>query len=400
MAAKTVQKRQPRRAIVLVPGMEDAERFEKRDVLVRNLETVERFPLTIGETVKVDGEEAVRLNAVVLRGGDGGGAPDLDVFEAYWYDLTNKPFTEGSKKKLRMGLGLLRYWLVSWRVWPALYESRFIALGMIVSGLLLVMWYLSIVIVAFNALGPEEHLLPNFDGLDGVNQIINTVEAKFRAYGDLEIWGSVALLLTFFQADSLVRKAQFAKQYLQNAADETGVGLRDRVKLRLRAVLSAVDQSGAYDEVYVVGHSFGSVIAIDVLAGWGHPEDMEKTTLVTWGSPIAVLRHRSYWLRGQLRDLRTESGLRRWFDFFANTDWMCTAVPEATDGINPVSTDLNFESSYGEKMTGGTHKLYYRDERALENLAQPPLAVVLRRIPHRQSSAGGSAAAPPPPSAK
>jgi hypothetical protein len=395
------RKRRQRRAVVLVPGMEHAERFAKRDILVRNMETVERYPLTTAEEVKIGGEKAIRLKSVVLRGAEGAGGPDIDIFEAYWFDLTNKPFTEGSKRKFRMGLGLLRYWLLSRRIWAALYESRFIAFGMVLSGALLVLWYFSIVIVAFNALGPDDNLLPRPDGLDLINGWTDALELKIRSWGDLKIWGSIAVLLTFFQADSLVRIAEFAKQYLLNAADETDVGLRDRVKMRVRAVLSAVFDSGYYDEVYVVGHSFGSVVAIDVLSGWGHPKDLEKMTLVTWGSPVAVLRHRSAWLRGQLENLRKSTGIRRWFDFHSRTDWMCTAIPPQDDGINPVSVDLNFEGSFTEKMTGGTHSLYYRNEQVLENLAVPVGRDRPRQIQHYKSSSSRSAlVSPKPPSSK
>lgn len=45
----------------------------------------------------------------------------------------------------------------------------------------------------------------------------------------------------------------------------------------------------AHDEVIVVGHSLGSVIAIDLVAGWPLRRDPDRLALVSLGSTSAVL---------------------------------------------------------------------------------------------------------------
>jgi hypothetical protein len=302
-----------RRAIVLIPGVRREERFFRRDTLVSNLETVESYPLRRGEAVEVAGDVGVRLTARPLRAASAPQGPDLDVFEAHWADMVPEQAELGPWQKLGSGLDMLAYWLLSWRTWRALAVSRYITLGLMAGGLLLVLWYVALVLVVADAV---------------------------------------------------------TKDYLENRPDETEVGLRDRMRNRVRTTLENVLEAG-YDEVVLVAHSFGSVIAIDLLADWPHRDDFARLRLVTLGSPIAVLGYRSRWLDAERRQLLQRPELDTWLDFHAPTDWLCTSVPGHADRYRAMSRELDLEAPLRQMLTGQTHMLYYRSSEVLETLAAP-----------------------------
>jgi hypothetical protein len=359
-----------RRAIVLVPGVKREERFFRRDTLVSNLETVEAFPLRRGDAVEVAGDVGVRLTPRPLRAVSAPPGPDLDVFEAHWADMVPEQVELGPWQKLGSGLDMLAYWLFSWRTWRALTVSRFITLGLMMGGLLLVLWYLALVLVVADAVTKDVTLTAGVRDVPVLGNLLQMFLDAAGMVGHWYWWALIAFVLSIVPVDALVQMARFAKDYLENRPDETEVGLRDRMRNRVRATLENVLEAG-YDEVLLVAHSFGSVLAIDLLADWPHRDDFARLRLVTLGSPIAVLGYRSKWVDAERRQLLERPELDIWLDFYAPTDWLCTAVPGHAERYPGMSRELDFEAPLRQMLTGQTHMLYYRCSEVLETLAAP-----------------------------
>ena len=73
-----------------------------------------------------------------------------------------------------------------------------------------------------------------------------------------------------------------------DALGEDRIGIRAKARTRVVDLLDSVyDGDEPYDEVHVIGHSLGSVIAVDALSEYG-PE-LTRTTLHTWGSMLSLL---------------------------------------------------------------------------------------------------------------
>lgn len=358
-----------RRAIVLIPGARREERFFRRDALINNLETVESFPLRRGEAVEVAGEVGVQLTARPIRSA-GPQGPDLDVFEAYWADMVPEQAELGPWQKLGSGLDMLAYWLFSWRTWRALAVSRYITFGLMAGGVLLVLWYVALALVVADAVTKDVTLTAEVADLPVLGSVLTWFLAAANMIGHWYWWALIAFVLSIVPVDGLVQLARFAKDFLENRPDETEVGLRDRMRHRVRATLENVLEAG-YDEVFLVAHSFGSVLAIDLLADWPHRDDFARLKLVTLGSPIAVLGYRSRWLDAERIQLLQRPELDTWLDFHAETDWLCTAVPGHADRYRDMSWQVDFEAPLRQMLTGQTHLLYYRSSEVLESLAAP-----------------------------
>lgn len=359
-----------KRAIILIPGLERVERFQRRDLLVANLQLVEARPLELAEDVTIAGETGKRLVPLPLRGGDGLG-PEIDVFEAYWADMAVAPGELSPWARLWSGFDLLLYWVLSPRTWRAFGRSWTIAFGLMAGGVLLLLWYLSLAILVAAALRADP---TQTEAITGIPLLKDLLDSFFVATGWIAStapWAIITLALAAFKADELAAMAQFSKDYLENRRDDAEAGLRDRVRLRVAPTLQAV-LAEPYDEVVIVAHSFGSVIAIDLLAGWPHPGDWQRLRLVTLGSPEAVLECRSHWLAAECRQL-LERRPHVWIDCFSRSDWLCTAVTGHKRAYPSASRELDFEGPRLDRLTGRTHLYYYHDARVLEILASPAL---------------------------
>lgn len=368
-----------RRAIVLIPGMMREQRFLRRDLLVSNLETVERYPLTRGEEVLLGGECGLRLALAPLRGPAGpqpAALASVDVFEAYWADMIPEQAEQAPWTKLAQGLELVGYWVFSLGSWKAVAASlrrgsSLIALGLLMGGLTLVAWYLLLAVLVGQAVAPGGVVPEELKGIPVVSDVIHAYGLAAGWLAGNAWWAVLPFLLAMLQVDALVLLARFIKDYFENCEDESGVGLRDRVRQRIAGTLESV-LAGDYDEVVVVAHSFGTVIATDILADWPHEADLKRLSLISLGSPITVLRYRSKWLEQERREVLKTRRLAAWIDFFSPSDWLCGAFTGHRESYGEgMSRRLAFEAPWPQRLSGRTHMLYYRDPRVLEQLAAP-----------------------------
>ncbi len=360
-----------RRAIVLIPGFRREERFFRRDILVRNLLMVERSPLREGGDIEVTGEQGKRLIPRTLRGDtmvESTAVAEVDIFEAFWADMIPDTIERTPWQKLLWGLELIVYWVLNWRSWTAFRTSRYMTFGLLAGGTLLVLWYISIILLAAQAIGqnPPEFL----EQIPQLKPVIDGFVTVASAIGTWQLWIIVAAVLPMMRIDELVHMAGFIKDYFQNKPDETEVGLRQRLRNRVQSTLENVYQAG-YEEVTILAHSFGTILAIDLMADWPHGRDLARTTLVTMGSPVAVLAHRSPWLSSEVDRLAARDDIAAWDDYYAATDWLCTAIPGRDKFAGAGGSHLiDFETRLTEMMTGRTHLLYYRHSHLLEQLVQ------------------------------
>ena len=367
-----------RRAIILIPGFPREERFLRRDVLVRNLLTIERSPLREVGNIEAGGEQGKRLAARPVRGSAAGGqgtsssntVAEVDVFEAYWGDLIPESTSRTPLQHLLWGLEIIVYWVFNWRSWTALRVSPYMTFGLLSSGSLLVLWYISIVLLAADAIGQDSAGVSSLGLPHVLQELVKSIVDVAAVVGNWQLWLAIAAILPFLKIDELVMIASFVKDYFQNKPDETEVGLRHRLRTRIQTTLDNVYKAD-YDEVTLLAHSFGTVFAIDLMADWPHRRDLARTSLVTMGAPIAVLACRSPWLASEVKRFAARNDIVAWDDYHAATDWLCTAIPARKDFAGAgASHKLVFETKILEKLSGRSHMSYYRDDHLLEHLVQ------------------------------
>lgn len=340
-------------ALILIPGLDPVQQDHYRDLLVRNLVTAETSVSVLEQgDAGVPGERAVCLQV-----GDGGqGAATVHVYEAWWGDLVGRPEQQTPARAILEGFQLLAYWLHP-RLRPALAQSRFLSLSLVLSSLLLLLWYLGILTAGLAAIGA-----------DGSLGALSVHARSFaETIGGHAIWVALAGVLALLPVNALVAIAGFTRRYLTNMATADGTGLRDAIRARVHRVLKQTEAQG-YDRIVILAHSFGTVIATDLIADMP-PDGNGRLQLITLGSPARVLAYRSRWLCQSLERAVASPVATAWHDYYSEQDWMCSAMLEA-DQQEPERQRhrLEREAPLVDRLAGVTHKAYFRDRRVLRGI--------------------------------
>jgi len=122
----------------------------------------------------------------------------------------------------------------------------------------------------------------------------------------------------------------FVMSYLRDdPVGDQKLGLRALLRQRVVSVLDVVTakkDDQRYDEIYVLGHSLGGVIAVDALADYG--TDSSRITLVTWGSALGFLAQVEPKIEVKIGKLYSaKPRLRNWVDVVFKSDLMGSKAP-------------------------------------------------------------------------
>jgi len=290
------------------------------------------------------------------------GASVFDLHEAYWLDLLPRQSEEMPWRRLLSGMGLLRYWLFS-PVWRSIRHPTMMLNG-ILSAALLLAWYYGVLVVGFTAIGADSAADAGAAS-SWLSQLSAVLGEWGLAMGGWQVWLVVSVVLALVPVAQLVDISWFTKRYLQNERVDEEIGCRDRIRSQVREALLALLEQPGYRRVTVVSHSFGTIIAMDLLADL-RPE--RAVRLFTLGSPAELLEYRSQWMREEIRRCLESPAISQWWDFYSRQDWMAAPVPGHRKHHASFSIPVEREDSLLHRLTGETHKAYYSERRVLEAL--------------------------------
>jgi hypothetical protein len=355
-------------AVILIPGMDSREKGAAQRRLVQGMvNCTERMQVTESGQISLPGEKGMS----VAVGHPDGRSAEIHVFEAFWRDLTHQDAPKQALARVRDGGALLVYWFFS-GVWRALTRSSwYMTTGLLLSSLLLMAWYYSVLAVGLAAIGTDPDLVRQYGGQPVLGGLIAFVGDVGKRMGSWQAWVLVSVLLGFVPVEPMVEISAFTKRYLRNEAGADGVGCRDKIRHRMKGILDEAIGSGAYQSVTVLAHSFGTLLAVDLLAEYS-PRGQTALRLVTMGSPLELLGYRSAWLRAEISRCLENAAITAWLDFFSKDDWMCSKVPGHGAGAGQESRPQIRESSLLAKLSGESHKAYYQSQEIMETLAAVP----------------------------
>lgn len=382
-----------KRAILIVPGIKKNAQNEVRDALVDAV-----VAYSEGYAVDRSGEDTsggLGFVEVQAKNRETDAPITLHIYEAYWSDLIPDWSRETPWRRFKRGFLLTFYWLLGglaksfWRrEWP----SR-ILFALFISATILVLWYASVIaifITSMKASFPDtildiSKLLPSLHLESDINSIVNQLSALPVVIFLVGLAGTGHL-------EEISNIYSFAKSYLQDTPlQATGVGLRGQTRCRVRAVLDHVTAK-EYDEIYVIGHSFGGAIAVDALAEYGHP--LSRIVLLTWGSAMGVLVQQEPLIEREIEKFYTSpTQIANWVDVVFAGDFMGSKVPL------PLSTQTKgkktqarrhsrlFPETVTPKLPAGLifsveriHNGYFQCEEAILMLVAPMESLPAKRI--------------------
>lgn len=314
--------------------------------------------------------EAVRL--------EGANGAAIDVYASAWL---NAPGSGTALTRLFGGLDMLVYWGRPSFLLAAGGMKR-IRVPLLVLSVLTAALVLSLA----GAVASEIIKLVKATGLTAEGAAVRGLIARAGlleparwVYHASDILGSV--LVTLLGAFVLFRPIRgwtemvdVARRYLGNSGG-SALGLRDAVRRRagmtVRGLLApgAAGDGAEYDEVVVVAHSMGSVVAADLFTSQGAPVD-PRLRLITVGSPAELFRLREAWVREAVARLpAAASGLKGWTDLHSEQDWFCDAFPGLPAPPSGEAVKVELPGSWWDRFTGRPHVAYFSHPALLLRLA-------------------------------
>lgn len=342
-----------REAILLVPGIRQAKQGEHLDVLVDGLRAaVEGFECAAPSAAAIEGLLGKRVACKALTTDD---AVDVDVFECFVSDLVPTLTSQTALVRLREGTSLLGFWFFS-GIWRGLGSRKYLVTTALLSSAVLMLWYFSVVVLGMKALGAIEVKEQGW-----MRDAVAIAAAIGDHLGSWMVWLGIGTLIGMFRGDRLADIGHCLRGYLRD--DE----LRGAFRARLREPLLALKNTKQYERVTIVAHSFGSLIALDVLADF-QVKDGPKLRVVTLGSPAAILRFVGRHVADELRRAAGNKQIAQWVDFSSPSDWMGAPLPLTSPGYPFDQKILDDMGGWMARFTGSTHRAYFHRREVMELL--------------------------------
>jgi hypothetical protein len=366
-------------AVIVIHGLEVGEKDSTRAHVLKALEVVpERGRVIPKGSCGVAGVEGVRLEVHQV----GHEHRVMDVYEAYWGDLVTRLSQQSLPIRMRRGLEMLLYWGLS-RVWGRIWRYKWLTFNMLSIALVTLLWYYGVVALFLKDFGSNTSILQPVIG--GLQSWMTSTSAQWGV--KLEAWQPwlvASLLMGVLPVSMVVDISDFTRRYLQNELLSEGLGLRDHIRHRVLRVVQNICESGQYERVTIVAHSFGVVVAVDVLAGY-ESEARVPLRFITLAGPLEMLAQREDWVGLEIKKCAESPHLEQWFDFYSPEDWFGFPTPPAAaqDRLQP--REVRHGVSFMDRLMGATHRRYFGHQEFVHTLLARE-----RPVPSSRHAAGGA----------
>lgn len=195
-----------------------------------------------------------------------------------------------------------------------------------------------------------------------------------KLFGDSRVWAAgIGLLAAGFWSwtPDLLRRFEYMRNYLSSPPESP---YRAVVRAQLLDLLLRLSEA-TYERVLLVAHSYGAVIAVDLL-GSVPPPECPPLHLVTMASPFVGLRLWAEWIDDAVKEAFNK--VPAWTDLYAPTDMLCGPVPGHVEQFGP---EASFKLEFGEpwqRASLQTHDCYLDDEETARHIAEAAKALVAK----------------------
>jgi Putative serine esterase (DUF676) len=291
----------------------------------------------------------------------------IDVYEIYWRDLIDDLNEKSIRDRVLRGIYLFLYWLVASIKIGRMSRLFFVQILTIL--FLIIAWQYSTVTMALIAIGND----PNALGFHVPSEMATTLSNLGKTLGGWPIWIITSALLTILPipANSLINLLDFVVRYAEDETEKQLGGLRDKLRYRLVSVLDDTLNESRYEKIKVLAHSFGTVLATDLLADYQH-SSLKKINFITLGSPLKMLASISSWISEEIVKCLNNKFVEKWDDFYSEQDWLCTKVPISSEMENNKfqTTSITLKVSLVKQISGASHDAYFFDKAVLQKIIE------------------------------
>lgn len=363
-----------RNLILLIPGLARVSSSEQLSVFTAGLVAAsERTPLA------EISDSAVPPGVRRLRAGSGDDRHEVDIAEAYWNDLVPSLTQESLKTRMIRGFSLFWFWIANIHIWKGVLRRKYLTFGLTLSASALIAWYLSTIVLFIEAVHLEDSS-PLYDVTDALKGFSDAI-------GGWKIWAVISLLIAAVPVSLLVDISDFCKRYITDEPSAAGQpAMRFEIIRRVREQLEARLDPAEYHSLTVVGHSFGSVVTVDLFADL--PPVGIPVRILTLGSLIEVLGKQAGWLQEEVVSLSRREDLVEWVDIKARTDWFASgsSVPASAKCSE---LEVNSYGTFPDKLAARTHSRYFDNQEVVNTLVTKlaPEQLAIQQLPAEATEA-------------
>ncbi|WP_444958280.1 hypothetical protein [Microbulbifer sp. ZKSA002] len=339
-----------RSLIMLVPGLTRVTSTAQLSEFTEGMIAAsERMPLTqISDPTVPAGINRLRVND----------KQELDLAEAYWNDLVPSITQQSLKVRLARGFSLIWFWLANLHIWKGVLKRKYLTFGLTLSALAFIIWYMGTIILFVEAVEPTSDS-PFYPAVQQLKQGVEYI-------GGWRIWLIATAVVAVMPVALLVDISDFCKRYLTNEPAAKGKpAVRFEIIRRVREQLENSIKLYDYDSVTIVGHSFGSVVTVDLFADL--PPIGKPIRILTMGSLIEVLGKQAPWLQNEVEQLSQRKDLIEWIDIKSHSDWFASgsAVPARHHCYERI---IGSYGTFPDKLAARVHSRYFDNQEAVRLL--------------------------------
>lgn len=292
-----------------------------------------------------------------------GSTRTIDVQEISWSELIPPLFNQKNTTQLLSGLMLVYYWLSAKKVWKVAKHSRYMLMSMLFAACVMVLWYIGLFLAVGTSLGattdsPQSMFnLPEF-----AKPLLQEISTRAKALGSWHLFGFALALSALAPTKTIVNHSYSAQSYLTN---------RDNVFYKIRSRLfSAFHEASKhqhYQQITVVGYSFGSIPAIEALAAY---HGAQQIRFISLGSPRMLMAARAERLEKATKQLILNPQVVHWYDYYSKYDFLCSKPLQHQDATQYSSFELNQAVPYTERLNGKSHEAYFYDWEVIARITE------------------------------
>lgn len=288
----------------------------------------------------------------------------MDIYEVYWNDLVDRLSAKTPTQQFGRGLSMFFHWFTrSWKI-MRLSPAFFIQASIIL--VLVLLWYFGIVVLVLSALA-DHTALSSVPFLKDV--LAPAIDWATAGWG-WQTWLLVSALLAFLPVsiNLIIDLSDFFVSYLQNESSKGKPPIRALLRNRVKQAVDNVTSEGSYEQVTLLAHSLGGLIATDFMADYRDRQG-RRLRFITWGSALESSSTVADWMESEVKKCLDNPHVERWDDFYSNQDWFCSKVPVPSDHPEPklVSKQVSFKVSLVKQITGESHMEYFFDPKVLRH---------------------------------
>ena len=333
-------------AILIIPGLDSKVVGFALERLIDKISKRQQI-----SEVKVLNDQTGHKHGLELTFNNTGEKKIIDVYEVFWGDIINKNYAEGLVlwKKVVFGVELISFWLFS-SIWKGARKNKLLFLAMIISGLVLTGWYLSVVGLVITAFYNSE-MLRNLFGLH--SKIPEALP---------EISFALGIFLGLFPTTLILKISGFSMKYMKSSL------VREEIKARINSkMLAIMTEANNYERVTLFSHSLGAIPTLDYLSEY---QNTDKTNIrsISVGASTSFFANKSSLIRNYLDKCSKNEHIDEWIDYFSKEDWLCAYDTIDEYGENFSSNELSLDSSWLSRFGGKVHLQYFDDSRVIEKL--------------------------------